>query len=360
MKILVVGPANHPIVRRLVANLENQEHEVLVVSHGTSDFKNMISIGERTSIFSYMKFNRMKEIEKKFKPDVVHAHVLNGYGLLCLFLDTPLLVALWGSDVLIDPFHGKLRRKLGYKLINFMVLKKATWLHTSSLFVAEQAQKQYYRAKYKTSIFYWGFELKKPLDVICTETDGFLKNKYKLCGGGLIVFSRGLSSIYNPEVVAKIINLLISMNVQKKIVVLRGLATSEEVSSFLDNVDSTKIILVNEMLEDEQLYCLYKKCDIHVSIPKSDSLGGGVIEPALLGSYPILSALPSYKSFLEKNEGYLLESFSDKNLALLVYKIKDNSFVNSEKNIPLREYQTGSVIAQILAIYGRIIKSKKS
>jgi glycosyltransferase involved in cell wall biosynthesis len=56
---------------------------------------------------------RLREMLRHLQPDLVHAHYLTSYGLLGVLAGVrPLVVSMWGSDVLDFPFKSPLHRRL--------------------------------------------------------------------------------------------------------------------------------------------------------------------------------------------------------------------------------------------------------
>jgi glycosyltransferase involved in cell wall biosynthesis len=56
---------------------------------------------------------RLREMLRHLRPDVVHAHYLTSYGLLGVLTGVrPLIVSMWGSDVLDFPCKSPLHRRL--------------------------------------------------------------------------------------------------------------------------------------------------------------------------------------------------------------------------------------------------------
>ncbi len=101
-------------------------------------------------------------------------------------------------------------------------------------------------------------------------------------------------------------------------------------------MDVTSITYIDRLLSSEELYYLYSKTDVHFSIPFSDSLGGGVIEPTLLGSYPILSNLPSYLTYAIDNEAFIFDGFEELIINKLIEKIKEKGGSSVNRVIPLK------------------------
>lgn len=358
MKVLVVGPYQSPIVQKLVAALESRNIEVILASHDANDSSTVVDLGKCKSMLSYFSFLKINRLVKKYKPDVVHAHILNHYGLMCTFQRKPLLVALWGSDVMLAPNQGGYIKRKIFKFINWFVMKRADLLHTSGAHIAQEAMRQCRKVKEKVHTFYWGFPLKKPPMDRFNEIQSKFAKDYNLSEDGYYVFPRGIGKVYNPEVVAKIVNYLLSKGILgNQIIVLRGFAKEDDVVNFSKLVNLKSIIFINRVLNQDEMYVLYSKCKAHFSVPHSDSLGGGVIEPANFGSYPFLSDIPSYREYLLNNEGFLFRDYSEEEFYKLLKKISELNLnpVNAYNSSSYFEYSQEAVTDKILNLYHNLV-----
>lgn len=361
MKVLIVAPIHSPIVRSLITALKNSGIELIVASHDAANEDEVIDLGPCSSMFSYLCFWKINKLVKEHQPDIVHAHVLNHYGLMAAFQKKPLLVALWGSDVMLSTKTGAFIKRKLFRVINWFVLKRADFIHTSGKHVAKEAENQYREASKKITTFYWGFPLPElELDVL-NSTYQKLGDEFGLISDKNIVFPRGLGSVYNPEGAAKIINYLIAKGVEaQRIVVLRGFANEESVRKFASLVDIDNITFINRLLSPQELYALYKNTYMHFSIPHSDSLGGGVIEPALAGSLPVLSDLPSYRDFLKENDGLLLTDYTHSGLDIIYNRVTDAPEIDNSLTLSrlTSKYSIASVVASFNGIYQKMCASK--
>ena len=353
MKILLLGPIKSPIIQRLRFYLEEQGVDVVAASFSAADEKHVIDLGSINSFFDYFKSYKLNRLIDEHEPDLIHAHVLNHYGLMAsLQKKIPIVVALWGSDVMLAPYAGSWFKKKFFGFINWWVLKQAARCHTSGLHVTNEAKKQlkeYSSNKFDT--YYWGFPLRRPNDADLKVIGKKLYKEFGIPDSGLVIFPRGLGHIYSPKVVAEIINLWGERGSNKTIVIFKGFATVEDVNYFFKRIISKKFIYIDRLLSEYELYFLYSRCDIHFSIPTSDSLGGGVVEPALLGSFPVLSDLPSYREYLASNVGCCLEDYSKSSLRSLIDKIEAGVYSKSPDNKPSQDYSADSVVLKILRTY---------
>lgn len=315
MKVLIVGPVQSPIMVRLIRSLRKEGIELYLAAHNASEVDGVIDLGPIKSMFDYFRFDKINRIIKKVKPDLIHAHGLNHYGLMCMFQPLPLLVALWGSDVMLAPYEGTKLKQFFYKIVNWFVLKRADRCHTSSTHVANKANAQAANILNKVDVFYWGFPLLEPSTSELSQVKKQLEKEFSIEGEGFLVFPRGLSYVYNPDGVASILNALIKEKKFKgKIVVLKGFSTNADEVHFFKQIDRESIIYIDRLLSDVELYYLYSKSEYHFSVPISDALGGGVIEPSILGSYPVLSNILPYKEYIKNYGGYIIRELDQKGI----------------------------------------------
>ncbi|OTU42169.1 glycosyl transferase family 1 [Acinetobacter pittii] len=361
MKILMLAPYSSPIVQRLSKALEkNGGCEVWVASFNveTDLEKRIISLGEVNSFIDYFKFYKVNKLVKKLDPDIVHAHIINHYGIMAIFQKKPLIVGLWGSDVMLAPNKGSLLKRKIFKLINAIVIKRANLMHTSSNHILEELVKKHGKfIKNKINVFYWGFPVEEPLGDNYQLIQAMLKNEYGIeSNDHLIVFPRGLSKVYDPDNVVKVIKKLSDIK-ELKIVVLRGFSSDEDIEKFKNKLGAaeSKIIFINRLLNTNELFVLYSQAKYHVSLPISDALGGGVIEPFLRGSFPILSNIKPYKNFVEQNSGFILEDYSEPSLNNLEQKILNNQL--EVEGLSLNsDYSTQAIIDKFKKLYEIVLK----
>jgi glycosyltransferase involved in cell wall biosynthesis len=303
---------------------------------------------------------KIRRLVEEIQPDVVHAHVVNHYGLMSLAQPKPLVVALWGSEVMLAPHKGHFLKKALFKLINNLVLRRANQCHTSAVHVAEEAYKQFSGAKSKTSVFYWGFPLNEPSENDALKIAEDLYREFGLTKKRrYIVFPRGLDEIYNPKVAIEIIKkLLEKIDDPKRIVVLKGFCQKNKEEEFKKYVNIENLTFIDRILSSEELHFLYANTVVHVSIPSSDSLGGGVVEPAILGSFAVLSNLPSYREYALSNPSHVMNSFKPveiSNVADIIFKLIEKNYMASIQG----NYSGESIINKIEAVYQSAIKNHK-
>jgi glycosyltransferase involved in cell wall biosynthesis len=79
---------------------------------------------------------RLQKIIKEFRPDIVHAHFATSYGLLAAIIGYhPLILSVWGSDILIFP-----KKSILHKFMIKFNLRKSDRILSTSQYMADKAK----------------------------------------------------------------------------------------------------------------------------------------------------------------------------------------------------------------------------
>ena len=133
-RIVIFGWAESVHIQRWVAGLAGRGYEIKLISLGGKPLPDIATVVlPRTSRFSYLSHARAAVREARaFKPDLVHVHYAAGFGHWGVKTDiAPLLVSVWGSDILVSA------RRFWYRPFIRRALSKATAVTATSLFLKE-------------------------------------------------------------------------------------------------------------------------------------------------------------------------------------------------------------------------------
>lgn len=183
-RILIFGWAESVHIQRWVKGLSQRGFEIKVVSlggHPLPDVQTKIFADRGRLSYLTRSFDAASHV-KSFKPDLVHVHYAGGFGLWGLAARfKPLLVSVWGSDVIDLP------KKSNYRLVVKKILKRATHISATSKMLAKVTRELVPEAAEKISVIPFGVELPDLLDYPAPSP-------FKIC------FIKGNRSIYGPEV----------------------------------------------------------------------------------------------------------------------------------------------------------------
>ncbi len=350
MKVLLLAPAKNPLIRRLKVRLLDRGCEVSLVSFDEgADYR--LRGGGRFS--DYLRFWLIRDIIEKESPDLIHAHGVNHYGLLASFQwSVPIVLAAWGSDVLGVAKRSNPFARIVLRLINAWSILRATKVHSSAQHVVEEARRQsVFANKEKFCSFYWG------LPPVCDVSNGpgdvdpnaFLSGYSLKPDDRVVLFPRGLRALYSPLLVLDLIRKWNVVNPDRVCVVLKAFSTTSEEEFFFSNARDTRFVYIDRLLNDSELCCLYNRTDIHVNVPISDALGGGVVEPIQFGSVPVLSDLKSYRELLAATEGVMIEGQSDEDLELAVTRAE--GLAKHRDKHRAGNYSAIRVVSRIIKLY---------
>lgn len=361
MRVLILAPWRAAIIQRLVLALEKEGVEVILASHNAAGQKGVIDLGPLNSFWDYFKVGKVKKLIIKRKPDIIHAHYATHYGIMAAMQrKVPFVQALWGSDVLYGALNLGKGRVAFLRLLLRFVARRAAICHSSSQQVCEEAKRiAGLKGSNKFQFWFWGVIPDQLRNTPLPDEIELLKSEYNL-PERIILSGRGVADIYRPKLVSEIIKRCSKAVTDKRscFVILRGNASTQEVDDFKQRLVGfdEAYILVNRMLSEKELAHLYHSSIAHLSIPKSDSLGGGVVEPAMCGSYPVLSDLPGNRWFAENYIGTVLpkEDTEIVNRAelLILEKLNSEEIKDAEKfGRVVHDFSEGVVVKKMLAMY---------
>ncbi len=354
MKVLMLAPWKAAIVQRLIRELEQQGVEVILASHNVGEGDKIEDLGPIKSIFSYFQVLKVNQLIKKHKPDLIHAHGATHYGVMAsLQCKVPYVLALWGSEVMVSPVSGAHFKRLFFHSLLKLSVTRAKVCHSSSNHVCEKAATLANCSMDKFRSFFWGVIPDEILIPPTPEEKARWESAYpQLIGKRFILSGRGVRGIYQPDKVASMIINNAESLIEKKLVfvVLRGYSTDYDVKQFLQRLKGFEslFVFIDQELNDRELAYFYHNSVAHISIPLSDSLGGGVVEPAMHGSYALLSDLPGNRSFLEACEGSIV---NDENIHKLKLENMNKSTREERAELARHAFGKDTVVASMMSVY---------
>lgn len=228
---------------------------------------------------------------ERFSPDVINAHYASGYGFTSALANRsyglPLIVNLWGSDILIAPQKSILHR---WKTVHALgaaeaVIGDSDFLVSAAELLAPLKMKQ---------VIPWGIE-RRYLD--------HHKRDYDFNTPLKIIVPRFQEQVYN--------NLFIVRALAGLIVEGRVEVTFPGFGSLIDSFRKETRQLVGdrvrfyEKLPRSEFIKFMAGHDIYLSASKSDSSPVSLIEAMALGLLPVAADIPGIREWLNPRTGYL-------------------------------------------------------
>lgn len=305
MKILLLAEANSPHTIKWVTSLAKRNTEILLfsitdcltqqynkfdnvtVESGGIRF-NQLWTETRYSKMIYLKLlPQVKKLVDAFKPDLLHAHYATSYGFLAgLSNFQPLLVSVWGSDVLSFP-----NKSFIHKYILKFVFKKAQRIFATSRFLANETGN--YTDKLITIISFGvdldQFEARESKKYFKDDDTvvGTVKSLEKIYGIDTLIKSFGIVKKRNPDLPLKLL-IVGSGSEEKRLKTLAADRLEESDYFFAGNISHDDIQAFHSMI------------DISVYLSLQESFGVSILE-----------AMASSKPVVVSNAGGLLEIVDD-------------------------------------------------
>jgi glycosyltransferase involved in cell wall biosynthesis len=236
----------------------------------------------------------VRDLLKRITPDLVNGHFVPNYGLLgARSKIRPLVVSVWGSDILISAKKSRLHRMRAS-----WVLKQADWLTSDSYYLTEE-MKKLGAASDGVSTF--------PMGV---EKDFFLGAGKKVSSKEQItlVSYRRLEPIYNLDLLVDAIPMIISQTKRKLKFVIAGEGFQRrDLESRADRLGLSGLVEFTGSLSKRQLVELLHSADIYVSTSLSDSTSVSLLEALAAGLIPIVTDIAGNREWIRDGEnGFLV------------------------------------------------------
>jgi glycosyltransferase involved in cell wall biosynthesis len=241
-------------------------------------------------------------ILRRIRPGLVHAHCLDRSGWVAAAAGYhPLVVTVWGSDILLHPDRSHLARTL------------ARWVLTEADAVTAPAQPLYERAvslagnANKVHLIHWGVDCQifQPRGETAT-----LRASLDLPTDAPIVFCpRALTPVYDILTVLQ----AFSHVVQTKPEALLLLIEFNAQPDYRQQIDQRireeglqrHVRFLPRVSSQADMAALYRLATVVVGLPLSDSLSLTVLESLACGTPVVVSDLPAYNGWVVNGEtGY--------------------------------------------------------
>lgn len=303
IKLLIVGP-DSPHVANFVNRFDTNTYNLQVISSGKRyiTYKNNLRVN-----FSLIKFwnflftpLKIKKIAHQFEPDVVWLHQANSFSLypiLALKKKYPIILTVWGSDILVAPKKSWwIRRMTRY------ILSKVDLITADAKFLGEQAIELIPKANIPLHICQFGIN---PIDISPEKEKVIFSN-------------RGHKSLYRINEVILAFHRFQSnstANEWKLLIAGEGPETLG-LQKLVDELKLTEKVQFIGFLSAFENANWYSRSTYYISIPESDGTAVSLLEAMYYGCIPIVSDLPANKEWIHHTEnGYVVSDLKENFLA---------------------------------------------
>lgn len=246
----------------------------------------------------------VRRIVRQWKPDVVHAHNVTGYGYwgaLCGF--SPFAVSAWGSDLnILAQKNALLRWIVSY------TLRKADLIAADAEALCQTARELCGR-KCNVRLLQWG------IDFAQYQKEPNAAWRKQLRNGAEMVFlsPRRLRPLYNIDVIIQAFAQALPQISASRLVIIGEDSEKINLEKLVQQYGISERVFFTGWLEQEKLIDALLSCDAFISVPSSDSTALSLLEAFASRLPVIVSDLPANYEWIKSGENGLLVTPGDVN-----------------------------------------------
>ena len=351
MKILLLADSRSFHTVRFAKALKQQNCHVLTVSleDGEMPFVQLKKMGPIEQAHYLLAVLPLKKIIERYQPDIINAHFASGYGFIGALArwqrPIPLIVNLWGSDILIVPGKSPLHR-----LKTVYALKKADYVVGDSQYLVNAAH-QLTPLKH-SEVIPWGIE---------KEFLHLHKKSYSFHQPVKIIIPRAHETVYNNLFIVKALASLI--NAGKITLTFPSFGSLfKKFKSQSRKFVGDKLLFYPKFIRRDFLIFM-AQYDLYLSASLSDSSPASLIEAMALGLLPVAANIKGVQEWLNPSSGFTFIQNDHADLFNIINNIinSSNTYDKMRQNNRLRVEQEAVFehnVAQQIKIMTRLIEGR--
>jgi len=256
-----------------------------------------------------------KEI-RQWKPDIVHAHNVTGYGYWgALSGFSPLVLSAWGSDLILFPQRNP--------LIRFAVrksLERAVWIAADAEMLCERAR-ELTEKPIDVRLLQWGVDLPLFDAPVAPE----LQRRFRGDASFVFLSTRRLRPLYNIDVILKAFARAWPQMPGMRLVIIGEDEMSAALRELAKQLNVSENVYFTGWISREELTASLLSADAFVSVPRSDSTALSLLEAFAARLPVIVSDLIANREWIKPGEnGLLVEPGDELALAQAMIELASN------------------------------------
>lgn len=354
LKILILGDINSIHLQKWITGLMH-EFNLAVFSldplDESSSFANQINskvhvysneqvtTNSRNKLVYLKTLGKLKEIQQKFQPDIVHAHYATSYGLLgSLIRPKKFLVSVWGTDVYSFP-----KRSFLHKLTFQFILKRTNAIFSTSFAMKKEIEK--YTTK-KITVIPFGIDadLFSPGEKVVSKKNfivGTVKTLEHVYGIDRLIRAFAIFHSDFPESECRIYGTGSQLDSLKKLSLDLNVSNSVHFMGYVSNK------FVPEKLREMDVYC---------ALSRQESFGVAVVEASACGIPVIVTDVGGLPEVVEDGKtGYIVKGKAEEVAKKLVELYKNTELRTvlgrNGRNLVLEKYDWNKNISSMKIAY---------
>ncbi len=337
MRICFIASADSIHTQRWINYLSSRDHEVhLIFTKFTLGYDRydrkvimhplvrlMPRIWKITRYLSgILWFIQTRRIVQQIKPDILDAHYIKTNGYLGAFSGFhPLILTVWGSDILITPVKSRIHR-----IFTMYALKKADLVVGLSSTLSEEIAKiGIKKDKVQTALigvdtrrFTRSYKEKMPIK----DSLGIPKSS------PVVISTRALNPIYDVETLIQAIPLVIAEIPEVTLIIIGDGSQRTYLRGMIDSYNIRDKVRFIGKIPHEEMHKYLSLADVYVSTSLSDGASNSLLEAMSCGIPSVVTDIPANRSWIvnEKN-GFLFHKKDYKDLAIKIIHLLRNKVI---------------------------------
>lgn len=299
---------------------------------------------------------QIRELIRKIKPDIVHAHYITDCGFWAALSGFhPLVLSAWGSDILVDPKRSPiLKRIIKYALSKAdLVICDSETLRKGAIELGTSAT--------KVRIVYDGIDTQT---FSPRKRNQNLKSKLGVSGAPTIISTRKLEPVYNVEMLIKAIPLVLKQVSEARFIIVGDGEQTEYLKGLADSLGASSSVRFLGLIPHDELPEYLASSDIYISTSLSDSTSLSLQEAMACELAPVVTDLPANREWVTDGEsGFIVpvgdhEMLADKILYLLTNKETRDKFGKTGRILIASRAEHQKEMARMGKIYENLAENK--
>ena len=241
----------------------------------------------------------LRTILEEIEADILMASYATNYGWLGVRTGFhPLIAQAWTADIQIHPWKGW--KGWIFRPMVRRFLREADLIVSDGEALAAEVERLFPAASGKTLPIRWGIRLGDY--AFSEEKRSGLRSELGIPDDAPILTSaRGLLHIFRPEMVMDVLERVIDARPAVHAVFLTlARDRSPAVENRLEQFGAvTNVHVFDRFLSREEMQSVWSATDVLISVPTHDGISEGILEGMYAGCIPVVSDIPSNRSFLE-------------------------------------------------------------
>ncbi len=300
--------------------------------------------GSPFKIIYITALKRLKQLIKKTRPDILHAHYASSYGVLgALTGFHPYIISVWGSDIFIVPE----KNIINAKMIKFCI-GKADKICSTSKVMAEKTKK--YTAK-EIEVIPFGIDTSEFKPVALTP---FRREEAIVIGT-----VKSLEKKYNVENLIKAFKIVREEMPDKhlELVITGGGSQLHYLRMLAKKLGIEKHVRFNGFVKHDEVWKFHNMLHIFVALSDYESFGVSALEASACGKPVVVSDADGFKEVVNDNEtGFIvprgnIRKAADAILALAADEVLRKKIGDAGRSHVLKNYDWTASVAGMINVY---------